>query len=149
MCMQLQSHRQPYQGSKNTTRTPIKFLTYRYPNTFAPAQPTKPDQPFPFVIRTSNVVQILVLVLLPVRVQPVHPDVFLVPRAVVEPALRHGPAARLAGLEELAEALLADVERLRGGGVGHARHRAPQVECVGDVRADGGEDEEDEVYGVA
>jgi hypothetical protein len=143
MYMQLQSYRQPYQGSKNThTRTHIR--SYRYPNTVFPSQPT-PIRSYP----TSNIIQILIPTLLPIRIQPLHPDILLMPRAAVQPALRHGPAARLAGLEELAEALLADVEGLRGRRVGHARHGAPQVERVGDVRADGGEDEEDEVDGVA
>lgn len=52
-------------------------------------------------------------------------------------------------LEEVAQLLLEDLEALRAGCVCHAQDRTPEVEGVGDVGADGREDEEDEVDWVA
>ena len=58
-------------------------------------------------------------------------------------------SAGVSGLKELAQSLLANVKSLCGRGVGHACHRPPEVEGVGDVSTDRGEDKEDEVDRVA
>jgi len=51
--------------------------------------------------------------------------------------------------QEFAQLLPEDLQPLRARGVGHAEHRAPEVEGVGDVGAGGEEDEEDEVDWVS
>ena len=88
--------------------------------------------------------------LLPIRVQSLHPDT-LVSRAcaVIKTTLRHSPPTRLASLKEFSQALFTDIKRLRGRSIRHARHGSPEIEGVSNVSADGGEDEEDEVYWIA
>lgn len=82
--------------------------------------------------------------LLPAAIQRVEAD-------RVRVATRHadGLSGRLVALEELAEALLADVDGLVPGGGAHLHHGSQKVEAVGDVEAAGNNNEKQKQHGVA
>lgn len=56
-----------------------------------------------------------------------------------------GLATGLRVFQKLPELLLANLDRLRGGSVGHAEHGAPQVEGVSDVGGSAQKEKEDEI----
>ena len=61
----------------------------------------------------------------------------------------HSLAACIRALEKLSQTLFADFDSLLTGSIAHTDHRTPEVECVGDVGADGKEDQEDKVHWIA
>ena len=96
--------------------------------------------------RISNFVNVLLFLDLRLRgtitVQRIHPNAAL---------FRHSNSlsSSLRLLKKVSQLLSEDLKTLRRGGVGHAQHRSPKVERVGDVGACAQKDEEDEIDGVA